>query len=151
MSAESVFVDTNILVYAFSTGSDPRHAAARERLSELMRTRNGRVSVQVLQELANTLLTKVEPPRSSEDVAEIVRSFGAWTPHRPSALDIAAAVEIRERFRISFWDAMILRSAAELECPLVWSEDFQAGRAYGSTTVENPLPPSPDARPVSSV
>lgn len=40
---------------------------------------------------------------------------------------------------ISYWDALILRSAEQLRCDIVWSEDLNSGQKYGNVTVINPF------------
>jgi len=41
-----------------------------------------------------------------------------------------------------FWDAMIVRSAAEIGCAVLYSEDLSAGQEYSGVRVENPFRPS---------
>lgn len=50
-----------------------------------------------------------------------------------------AAIDLQQRLQISFWDAMILRSAVELDCELIWSEDLNAGQVYEGVRVANPF------------
>jgi predicted nucleic acid-binding protein len=42
----------------------------------------------------------------------------------PAAVDVFAAIGIHQRTGASFWDAMILRSAKELDCQALHSEDL---------------------------
>ncbi len=49
------------------------------------------------------------------------------------------AIRLQTRHQISFWDAMILTSAQQLGCQVVWSEDLNAGQEYGSARVQNPF------------
>jgi predicted nucleic acid-binding protein len=51
-----------------------------------------------------------------------------------------AAIDIRRRTGASFWDAMILRSAQELGCQILHSEDLDAGQEYEGVEVRNPFP-----------
>ncbi len=51
-----------------------------------------------------------------------------------------AAIDIHRRTGASFWDAMILRSAQELGCQILHSEDLNAGREYNGVEVRNPFP-----------
>ena len=59
--------------------------------------------------------------------------------HTPTAPDVLAAVDLHERYQISFWDAMILQSAARRGCQVVWSEDLNAGQTYQGVRVVNPF------------
>ena len=57
---------------------------------------------------------------------------------------VLAAIGIHQRTGISFWDAMIVRSAAETGCAVLYSEDLNDGQEYSGVRVENPFQP-PDA------
>lgn len=39
----------------------------------------------------------------------------------------------------SFWDVMILRSAAALGSQILWSEDLNPGQSYNGIRVLNPI------------
>jgi predicted nucleic acid-binding protein len=54
-------------------------------------------------------------------------------PHVDLALDIVG------RFRVGYYDALILAAARLAGCAVVCSEDLSAGQAYGGVTVENPF------------
>ena len=41
--------------------------------------------------------------------------------------------------QLSFWDALIIEAALESDCTILYSEDFQEGRSYGTLTVTNPF------------
>ena len=73
-------------------------------------------------------------------------SVGARHLHVPAADDVLAAIGIHQRTGISFWDAMIVRSAAEIGSAVLFSEDLNAGQEYSGVRVENPFQP-PDAGP----
>ena len=49
------------------------------------------------------------------------------------------ALKKKTRYQISFWDAMILESAACLGCELVWSEDLSSGQMYDGVEARNPF------------
>jgi predicted nucleic acid-binding protein len=133
------FVDTNVLVYAFGSTDDPRQRIANDLIETLWVEETGCLSVQVLQELAVTLTARVPRPIPAAEAAAIVADLAAWTVHRPVARDVVAALDLNERYPLSFWDAMIVRSAAALGCRALYSEDMQDGRAYEGVRVTNPF------------
>lgn len=50
------------------------------------------------------------------------------------------AINIKRRYRYSFWDSLIIASALENHCTLLYSEDMQHGQAIeGTLTIRNPL------------
>jgi predicted nucleic acid-binding protein len=52
---------------------------------------------------------------------------------------ILTALEIRDRFQLSYWDAAIIAAARELGCRAIYSEDFSHGQDYDGVTVVNPF------------
>ena len=140
MSAETrAFVDTNVLVYAHDTTAGEKRDAAAAIVTELWESRRGCLSVQVLQELYVTLTRKLPKPLGSQRAVGVLEDFARWHVHAPHADDVVAAARLQERFTLSFWDAMILRSTAELGCDILYSEDLNAGQRYDGVRVVDPL------------
>jgi predicted nucleic acid-binding protein len=135
------FVDANVLVYAYDPSADGRHTAARDLLDQLWRERTGALSVQVLQEFYVTITRKVRVPVAPDVATERLRSLARWGVgvHAPLADDVAAAAEISSRHQLSFWDAMIVRSAAEVGCHTLWTEDLNDGQQIEAVRIRNPF------------
>lgn len=133
------FLDTNVVVYAYDVSAGDKHVRALELLDDLASTERGALSVQVLQELFVTLTMKVPEPLAVREAAHLVSDLGAMPTHAPGVDDVVAAIEVHRRLRLSFWDAMILHSAKELGCGVLWSEDFSHGKRYNDTEVRNPF------------
>ena len=75
-----------------------------------------------------------------DDVAEErIRDLSVWTIFSPAAEDVIAAIALARKHKLSFWDAMILESAAQLGCETVWSEDLQDGLRVRGVVVRNPF------------
>lgn len=144
MSDSRQFVDTNILVYAHDDSAGTKRDQARALVEQLWESSEGCLSVQVLQEFFVTVTRKIAKPLDAETAKEIVTDLSRWRMHVPAADDVLGAIGVHQRTGISFWDAMIVRSAAEMSCALVYSEDLNAGQEYSGIRVENPFRP-PDA------
>jgi predicted nucleic acid-binding protein len=140
MSGDRFFVDTNVLVYAHDVTAGDKHARARALVEELWQTRQGCLSVQVLQEFFVTTTRKIPKPLEAPAAAQIIDDLGHWHVHAPDVSDVLAAIDIHQRAGTSFWDAMILRSAKELGCQILYSEDLNAGQDYAGVRVRNPFP-----------
>src|SRR6266571_5146043 len=56
---------------------------------------------------------------------------------------LVGAAELAVRHRFSFWDGVVLASAAEGGCRLLLSEDLQEGFTWNGVTVSNPFGVSP--------
>jgi predicted nucleic acid-binding protein len=139
MSGDRFFADTNILVYAHDVTADDKHACARALIEELWETRQGCLSVQVLQEFFVTTTRKIPKPLETLAAAQIIEDLAHWHLHAPGSGDVRAAIDIHQRTGASFWDAMILRSAKELGCQILYSEDLNAGQDYPGVHIRNPF------------
>ena len=140
MSGNRQFVDTNILVYAHDVTAGDKHSRARALVEELWGTRQGCLSVQVLQEFFVTTTRKIPKPLEAQAAAQIIDDLAHWHVHTPGVTDVRAAIDIHRRTGASFWDAMILRSAQELRCHILHTDDLSAGQQYDGVEVRNPFP-----------
>jgi predicted nucleic acid-binding protein len=139
MSGNRQFVDTNVLVYAHDVTAGDKHSRARALVEELWKAREGCLSVQVMQEFFVTTTRKIPKPLNALAATGIIGDLAYWHVHAPAANDVLAAIEIRQRTGASFWDAMILRSAKELSCGILHSEDLNPDQAYEGVQVSNPF------------
>jgi predicted nucleic acid-binding protein len=57
----------------------------------------------------------------------------------PDVADILAAIDLHSLHGLSFWDALIVRSAKQAGCSILLSEDLQDGRAFNGLRVMNPF------------
>ena len=133
------FVDTNILVYAHDASAGEKHIKAKKLITDLWNSREGCLSIQVLQELYVTLTKKVAYPLKPEIAADIINHLGQWVIHTPDVDNILKAIDIQQQFNLSFWDAMIVCSAKSTNCDILWSEDLNTGQIYEGVKVINPF------------
>jgi predicted nucleic acid-binding protein len=97
------------------------------------------LSLQVLQEFHVTITRKIASPLPIATSIRLIRNFAIWPIHRPDADDIVAAAQIQDENQLSFWDAMIMRSAQQLQCSVVWSEDLNSGQRIQGVTILSPF------------
>lgn len=133
------FVDTNILIYAYDPAAGEKHAAASALVDRLWRERRGAISVQVLQEFYVTATRKAATTIRPEVAVETLTGLARWRVHSPLPDDVIAAATLSSRHMISFWDAMIVRSAAELRCDTLWTEDLSDSRVIEGVRLSNPF------------
>ncbi len=133
------FVDTNVLIYAHDLSAGEKHGRARDLIRELWQSGQGCLSIQVLQEFYVNVTQKVAKPLAPEEAGQIIADLAAWQVHRPGVEDLLDAIGLQGRYRISFWDAMIVASAAQMGCQTIWSEDLNPGQVYGQVVVRNPF------------
>jgi predicted nucleic acid-binding protein len=141
MSAEPAreFVDANVLVYAFDASAGKKKAAAERLLSNLWEKGTGCLSVQVLQEFFVTVTGKVTRPLSIEEAADRIRDFATWKVFAPTADDVLGAIALHKQANLSFWDAMVVRAAAETGSSILWTEDLNDGQVLQGVRVRNPF------------
>ena len=128
----SAFFDTNILVYAQQIGGKADRARA-------LFADGGKLSVQVLNEF--TAVSRRKQQRDWREIAEAVSDVLTMVDP-PLALTLelnAAARVLAEDHRQSFYDALIIASAIEAGCDILYSEDMQHGRTIGGLAVVNPF------------
>lgn len=139
MSGNRRFVDTSILVYAHDTSAGGKRERARALLEQLWATREGCLSVQIMQEFFVTVTRKIPRPLDVALAKEIIADLSRWYVHVPAADDVLGAIGLHQRTGISFWDAMMVRSAVEIGCGVIYSEDLNHGQLYDGARVENPF------------
>ena len=133
------FVDTNVLVYAFDSSAGVKQTAASTLLERLWKSQTGCLSVQVLQEFFVTVTRRVARPLSVDEAADRIREFAAWRVFSPTVDDIVAAIELQKQALLSFWDAMVVRAAAESGCDTLWTEDMNDGQTIRGVHIRNPF------------
>ena len=137
--SDRFFVDTNILMYAHDSTAGVKHARAKATVEELWRARSGVVSTQVLQELCVNLRRKAGRPVDVKTTRAIVTDYLAWDVYINTGESILEALELEERYRISFWDALVVQAAEASGASVLYSEDLSDGQVYGPVRVINPL------------
>lgn len=133
------FLDTNILVYAYDRSAGHKHTLAAQLVEGCWENENGRLSIQVLQEFFVTVTRKIGMPLDHHTARQIVADLAHWRLQAPQASDLLQAIDLLQDYQLSFWDAMVVQSAARLGCKTLYSEDLSHGQSYGNVQVINPF------------
>jgi predicted nucleic acid-binding protein len=133
------FVDTNILVYAHERSAGIKHARAARLVQDLWQSGEGALSTQVLQELCVSLRRKTAHPLPSEELRRLIQDYLSWDVVVNNSDSILHALDIEARYKISFWDALILQAAETAGATVLYSEDLAQGQKYGTVRVVNPV------------
>ena len=132
-----VFLDSNILVYAQDAGSPGKQRRSRDAIAQLVQSGGGVISTQVLQEFYVAATRKLGvPPLAAKGV---LKTFGIFEIVQVTPQVIQDAIDCSILNVLSFWDALVLTSAASAGCVTVYSEDLNAGQTVLGVRVENPL------------
>ncbi len=133
------FVDTNILIYAYDISAKEKHNISKNIISEIWNLQNGYISIQVLQEFYITTTRKVHIPLSKDESIGIIKELSLWNVYSPNKEDIVVAINLQDKYMISFWDAMILMSAKKCNCSILFTEDLNNNQIYDGVTAINPF------------
>jgi predicted nucleic acid-binding protein len=134
-----VFVDTNVLVYARDAGEPRKQAMAAEWIHRLWVEQRGRTSAQVLSEYYATVTRKLRPGLTAEEAWDDVHALLAWEPLPVNGEVLARAHRLERRFRLSWWDSLIVAAAQIQNCELLLSEDLQHGLVCDTLRICNPF------------
>ncbi|SMF45322.1 Predicted nucleic acid-binding protein, contains PIN domain [Xaviernesmea oryzae] len=127
------FLDTNILVYAFSEG--PKAEVAQALMAEPFV-----LSVQALNEFANVGRKKLKLSWERIEEAIDALSFVASAIVTLEQQTTKAALELVGRYNLAFYDALMLAAALKADCSRYYSEDLQHGLLVEEKlTVINPF------------
>lgn len=137
--SDKYFVDTNILMYAHDSSAGVKHERARAVVEKLWHDRSGVLSTQVLQELCVNLRRKAARPVDPTTVRQIITDYLPWKIQVNTGESVLEALDLEKRYKISFWDALIVQAAECSGAAVLYSEDLADGQVYGSVHVVNPL------------
>lgn len=134
-----VFVDTNILIYAHDVDAGDRHWRSKRVVAELWETGLGMLSTQVLNEFYVNVTRKIPSPLDPARARAVLEPYLSWKIQTLGPESVLAASEIQQRYRLSYWDALILHAASSGGASLLYSEDLNPGQVMEGVEVVNPL------------
>ena len=115
---DKVFLDTNILLYLLSDDKSKKDKAKKLFQSD------HHISIQVLNEFSNVSLKRFK--LSISDTKEIIENISKKSKIVPySEKTILSALDLKERYKYQFYDSLILATALENSCEILYSEDMQ--------------------------
>lgn len=127
------FIDTNIVIYSLGTDSTKAHIAAPLFIG------SPTISTQVLSETANVAFKRLS--LSLAETRTLITTLEAMC--RVEVISMGAihtALDIRERYGLSWYDSLIVASALEADCDILYSEDMQNGQEIdGRLRIVNPF------------
>lgn len=137
---DKFFMDTNILVYSFDTNAPLKQQKARELIALALNSQRGVISFQVIQEFLNVATRKFEVPFTIQEteiyldqvLIPLCQAF-------PSAELYRKGLYVMERWQYSFYDSLIITSALQTGCKILYSEDLQHEQVIETLTIDNPF------------
>ena len=149
-SAQRVFFDTSIVVYCFDTLEPRKQTRAKDLLAHALNSKLGVVSYQVVQEFCNVACKAKRLQLPQERILAYVNLvLQPMNQVGSSPALIESALRLRSEHSFSFYDSLIIASALQAKCQLLYSEDRQHLQRVGNLQIVNPFlivanaPPSP--------
>jgi predicted nucleic acid-binding protein len=135
-----VFIDTNVLIYQLDTVDRRKHTIAERVVSDAIAAESACISFQVVQECLNTVLRKAEIKLDAAGAKAYLDTVLSplYKVHASLAL-YRRSLELQERYRFSYYDALIVAAALEAGCKRLLSEDLQHGQRIETLRIENPF------------
>ena len=139
MKDAKIFLDTNVIIYAYDSSAGIKHEIARQIVADLWTSGQGLLSTQVIQEFYVNVTRKIPKPLTIDLAREIVADFIKWDLVVNDGDSILDAIDIQQRHNFSFWDAMIIGSAVSGGADMLYSEDLTHGQTISGVTIVNPF------------
>ena len=139
--SDSVFVDSNIFLYAFTEIDDKskKEEIEKHKIASEIILNDINISTQVINEVSSNMIRKLK--FSNSEVREFVEScYGRYNIINFSEELFVVASKIRENYNISYYDSMIVSAGLKANATILYSEDMQHDLVVnGSLTIINPF------------
>ena len=131
------FLDTNILLYGYDLDADSKRPLALSLMDRGWEEPGSTaVSVQVLQEF---YVNSVRQGLAVKNAGRIIEDLCAWPVVDNNVELLGKGLSLSARYKISFWDAMIVAAAQECGARELVTEDLNDGQEYDGVLVRNPF------------
>jgi len=123
---EKVFIDSNIFIYAYTGDDEQKHSIARDLLRNNVLNNEIILSVQILNEFYSVMARYKYPHNGIKScLNEIIEQVKVM----PLELEtVKLCIFIKEKYFYSWWDSLVLASALENGCTILYSEDLQCNQ-----------------------
>jgi predicted nucleic acid-binding protein len=131
---DKIFIDSNIFLYTFDSRDERKQKISKE----ITLSPNSIISIQVINEVSNNLIKKFKFDNS------MVKRFIKSCYNRYEVINFAKetfllACDIRDSYNISYYDSLIVSTALNAKCTVLYSEDMQHGLKIDDLVILNPF------------
>jgi predicted nucleic acid-binding protein len=134
------FLDTNIFIYSIDRRDPAKQRKAAKLIRDNLSSLKGVVSFQVVQEFFNVATRHLLAPMSPGEAQLYLEVV--FTPllrvHSSTAL-YGEAIAFESRYKLSWYESLMVCAALQAECAILYSEDMQHGQRFGALQVQNPF------------
>ena len=129
-----------IFVYLFDETDDDKRERAERLVQQALENETGCISYQVVQETINVITRKLNAtPEKARQILERVL-IPLWRVN-PTRTLYQRGLDLQTRYRLSFYDSLIVASALAAGCKTLYSEDMQHGQHIEGVSITNPFGP----------
>src|ERR1700686_349393 len=135
-----LFLDTNIIVYAFDPSSPEKSKIARRLITDGAADKQAIISYQVVHEFINVALRGFRLAIVKSDLESFVLTalFPMMAISSSPALTIDA-LRLHNENQLAWYDSLIIAAALQGGGKVLYSEDLQHGRRFGDLVIQNPF------------
>jgi predicted nucleic acid-binding protein len=134
------FFDSNVFIYILDGSQPVKRDIARQLIDDAIAADSGCISFQVVQETLRVITGKLARRASEADAAKFMRhSLQPLWRVMPSAALYQKCLEVQARWKLSFYDSLIVAAALEVGCKRLLSEDLQHGQRIEGLRIVNPF------------
>jgi predicted nucleic acid-binding protein len=133
------FVDANVFVYALHSTEPLKKEVALALLDRLWRQQYARTSVQAINEFYAVAMRKLRNVVPQQEAWDMVEELLEWNPLPVDAKLLRQAHAIEARYKLSWWDSLIVAAARLQQCSALYSEDLQHGAILDGVKIVNPF------------
>jgi len=139
MKENKLFLDTNIIIYAYDLSAGKKYEIAKNIIIDLWNSGLGCLSTQVLQEFFVIVTGKIKNPLDFDSAKLFVKDFLKWNVIINDGQCIIEGIELHKKYKYSFWDSMIIQAAIKSRAKILLSEDLQSGHVVEGVEIINPF------------
>lgn len=140
MADTKAFFDTNIFIYTFDEEDIFKQQTAQSCIESYVGVSRANISSQVVQEFCSIATRKLADVMTTNQLQDYLSEVLApLCKHCPTPDFYYRVIRLQERYQISFYDAMIVQAAIDMDCDVIYSEDLQHGQEYNGVEVVNPF------------
>jgi len=134
------FLDTNLFIYTFDAKAPAKARKAARLIRRAADTGEGIISYQVVQEFFNVALRRFPHPLSFAEAEQyLITVLRPLLAVHSSPAVYFEGLRIGEKYRLSWYDSLIVAAALEGKCNRLYSEDLQHGQDIEGLRIENPF------------
>ena len=135
---DKYFIDTNILVYANDNSELQKSKISRDIIFHGIKNDNIVMSTQVLSEFYVTVTKKIKQVLTPAKAKKEIELLKCIEQIEININLILKAIDISDKYRLSYWDSLIVSAAIRAKCSIIYSEDLNSGQKIESIKVINP-------------